>query len=121
MEIFRKYSPLQDMDNVLNAVNPLSGRTTLYAGEEVSRVQQIYPDTVASSLQQTFTTIQVLHIDSSSKTQEAFLIASEYYVHLWSGVQHLYTAMEVSRSFYNLHEYIYCEHQIHTRSIMEVL
>ena len=45
------YCLLQDMDNVQNAINPLSGRTTQCADEKVSKVQQVYPDTVSSSLQ----------------------------------------------------------------------
>ena len=66
----------------------------------ISKVQQIYPNTVSSSLQQEFITAQevYIHLISSSKTQLAFLIASDYYVHLWLDVQYLYTAIETTRS-----------------------
>ena len=36
-------------------------------------------------------------IDISSKTQVAFLKASEYYVHVWSDVHSLYILIEASR------------------------
>ena len=70
--------------------------------QKVSKVQQIYspvdPDNAPSSLQQKFTTTQVvyIHLNISSKTQVAFPIASKYFVHLWSDVQSLYTIMETS-------------------------
>ena len=40
-------------------------------------------------------------LDISSKTQVAFLIASEYYGHVWSDVQSLYIITEVSRMLQN--------------------
>ena len=87
IQIFRELfaqlcRPLQDMDNVQNAVNPLCWNRALYpdvndicsTGNPLSGilthciqiyrasiVQQIYPDTVSSSLQQEFIT-QVVYI-----------------------------------------------------------
>ena len=66
-------------------------------------MDMVDPDTVSSSFQQKLTTTQVvyIHMNISSKTQVAFLIASEYYIHLLSDVQSLYTIMETSRKLQN--------------------
>ena len=91
-------------ENVQNTANPLFGRNAHYIQIQTkSEVQQILSlvnsDTVSSSLQQDFTTQEVyIHVlVISSKTQLAFLIANEYFVHLWSDIQHLYTAMKMAR------------------------
>ena len=53
-----------------------------------------------------FTPVKVHHNTSnlypvviSSKTQVAFLIASKYYVHVWSDVQSLYVVMKILESY----------------------
>ena len=77
------YCPLQDMDNVQNAVNPLS---VIYM-----HCVQFTPVKVHNN------TGSLYSLDISSKTQVSFLIASKYYVHVWSGVQSLYIVMKMSR------------------------
>ena len=63
----------------------------------MSKMQQIHsvvdPDTVSRSLSTRLhhNTRSLYPFDSSYKTQLAFLIANEYYVHLWPDVQRLYT------------------------------
>ena len=77
-------SLLQDMDNVQHAVYPLSGISmhNIQSTTGLSRhCIQFTPAKVHNS------TSNLYPIVISSKTQVAFLIASEYCVHLWSDVQ----------------------------------
>ena len=77
---------LQDKDNVQNAVNTLS----------VKRMHNIRSTANLSRQCIQFTPVKVHNtsslypLDISSKTQLAFLTASEYQVHLWPDVQYIY-------------------------------
>ena len=75
-----------DTNNIQSTTNPLSSRSThCIQMQTISKVQQIY------SLVEN-QTLYTGDSNKSSKTQLPFLIESEYYVHLWSDVQHVYTA-----------------------------
>ena len=103
------YCPLQDMDNVQNAVNPLSGRSThyihtmstiqrihslVYQGT-ISKVQQIYPDTVSSSLQQEY--IYTISFPYSQKILSSFVVrcTALIYTQLWKLLESYRTNLKV--------------------------
>ena len=92
------------MDNVQNAVNPLSGRT---AHDTWTQTIQSTANLLINKSRHCilFTPTRIHHntrslypLDISYKRQLAFLLASEYYVNLWSDVQCLSTAMKMARS-----------------------
>ena len=96
------YYPLQDRDNVQNAINPLSGRTTHCVQTKkypkyIKSIQTLYPVHTSNSSITKYKSI--CPVDSSFKTQLAFCIASEYYVHLWPSVQCLYTTWKLPDSY----------------------